>query len=116
MFFAKVKRVWGHYRVIFSCPWIKVKVLKFLPYKHLSFQKHWYRNELWVCLYGSGGKVVKQWEAKKHRVYKPFSFGKVFLIKRKYWHQLMNVGNGFIYVLEIQFGRLVDEEDIIRKS
>jgi cytidyltransferase-like protein len=105
----KTLRPWGHYRVLYEIPGVKVKELVVEPGKTLSMQRHNHRSELWFvadneatlnCEFGD--KKLKRFNTE--------------IIKEQYWHQLCNTTDTPLKIIEIQYGDSCVEEDIERKS
>ena len=115
-------RRWGKYNVIWSRgSELKVKYIRVNPNSGLSFQKHTKRNELWFVVtgkatiktYGHIGakaenvlidKISTDYREKHH----------FFYIHEQEWHQLINETNEPLIIIEIQFGKDCNEEDIER--
>lgn len=86
-----VERQWGFYRVLHEDKNFKVKLLVVHPGQSTSMQKHDKRSEFWVFDDG---------EAECHPV--------------KSWHQLKNLTDRPINVIEVQTGTYFGEDDILR--
>lgn len=100
-----VRRTWGWYWTIFDRKHFKVKILRFHEGQSCSLQYHKYRHELWLFLKGEGAfRRDSQREAIGAGDYK--SVGKY--VEHKYYAARKTT------VLEIQYGSLCDEEDIVR--
>ena len=107
---APVKRIWGEWRVLKDYPpHTKVKELLVLPGSRLSYQRHSKRNEYWQ---------VAEGEASVFGEHEPFSIttGESLNIPKGEWHQLANLNEEPLRVVEIQWGELCDESDIERKE
>lgn len=104
------KRKWGWYLTIIDKKNFKVKILRFHKGKQCSFQRHFFRNEVWCFLSGEGNLYSGK---NFHSVF-PYKSkeGMSFLVPKEYWHQYKAKKN--TTVLEIQFGKLCDESDIER--
>jgi mannose-6-phosphate isomerase-like protein (cupin superfamily) len=110
----KTERVWGYYRVLHEVPGCKVKELTVDPGKSLSMQKHRWRNEYWLvsegkCIVNSkleGGYSMPPKQLEKHDEY---------TILCGEWHQLTNPFDEPCRVVEIQYGKECEEEDIERE-
>jgi len=111
----KTIRSWGWYRVLDHQPdkGYKVKELVIAPGKHLSDQRHKYRNEHWyvldnevtIALEDDRGKNGVRLE-KNHNL----------IIGNNVWHKAMNDTDKHTHILEVQFGELCEEEDIERRD
>lgn len=106
----KVNRTWGWYRTLLRTPIFAIKILKFDPYKKLSYQVHKCRSEWWLFLWCRGGCTVTH-DQKKHT--EKYSFD-TWYVPRNEMHQLINWHKP-TYILEIQWGNKVIESDIERK-
>ena len=105
-----VKRIWGEWRVLKDYPpHTKVKELLVLPKKRLSYQRHTKRNEYWQIAEG---------KATVFGDHEPFSIwtGESLNIPKGEWHQLVNLEEKPLRVVEIQWGELCDEDDIERQE
>lgn len=109
----KTPRNWGYYRVLYDVPGCKVKELTIDPGKYLSMQKHFKRNEYWLITEGAcevnstlqSGYALPTVKLKKHSThYTPAGE----------WHQLYNPYEMPCKIMEIQYGELCNEFDIIR--
>ena len=98
-------RTWGWYATFIRTPWFCIKLLKFKPSKSLSMQRHKHRTELWLFIKGKGFIMAPRPKWKK-----PFDTWK---INNNEWHQF-NAGKKPVYVIELQYGKKVTEEDIER--
>ena len=109
-----VDRQWGKYTVLYSpSPGIKVKELTVYPGKSLSFQQHLMRSEEWFVVSGDATVLVSEDGVSIETVM--LSPNQRITIPSGAWHQLMNRGSQPLHVIEIQYGTLCDESDIIRK-
>jgi len=107
---APVKRIWGEWRVLKDYPpHTKVKELLVLPGRRFSYQRHSKRNEYWQ---------VAEGKASVFGDHQPFSIktGESLNIPKGEWHQLANLDEAPLRVVEIQWGELCDESDIERKE
>lgn len=111
----KTDRVWGYYRVLHEVPGMKVKELTVDPGKQLSMQKHNHRSEYWIvsegaCVVNSimdSGYALPSVTLTKHQE---------LSIPVNGWHQLTNPYDKPCRVVEIQYGDICEESDIIRKD
>jgi len=110
----KTERVWGYYRVLHNVEGCKVKELTVDPGQSLSMQKHRWRNEYWLvsegkCIVNSkleGGYAMPPKLLEKHDEY---------TIICGEWHQLTNPFDKPCRIVEIQYGKSCEEEDIERE-
>jgi len=108
-------RDWGHYRVLYTHDvTVKVKELVVDPRQRLSMQRHQYRTELWFVVDGiatvfsldENGKITHQCDCGQNNN---------VLIRRNQWHQLANLTDQPLKLVEIQYGEQCVEEDIDRQ-
>lgn len=104
----KTERQWGYYRVLHEVPGMKVKELTVEPGKSLSMQKHFKRSEMW-CV-SEGKCVINLADGKEQKQLHEFQH-----IPVEGWHQLTNPFDEPCRIVEIQYGELCDENDIVRK-
>ena len=110
----KTERVWGYYRVLHEVPGTKVKELTVDPGQSLSMQRHQHRAEYWMVTEGecivnsqlSSGYVLPSTHLHAHQEYK-IAVGE--------WHQLTNPFDVPCKIVEIQYGKRCEEEDIERQ-
>lgn len=104
----KTERPWGYYRVLYNTPGMKVKELTVNPQSSLSMQRHEYRSEYWmvadgtatICSVNENHTLVTHDECH---------------IPAHEWHQLSNITDRPLRIIEIQYGENCVEEDIERK-
>ncbi len=106
-------RTWGIFYEIFRDKNVKVKELVLNPNQGMSFQRHFHRGELWFV---SSGSCLVNYSEKEASEKKEISLKKddFFHIKKKEWHQLVNLNKEPCKIIEIQYGEKVEEEDIER--
>jgi len=103
----KVYRPWGYYESIDSGNRFQVKRIMVRPNEKLSLQKHKHRSEHWVVVEGEAKVVCGDSEkilTKDQSIYIPLETV----------HQLENVGDKNLYLIEVQSGDYLGEDDIIR--
>ncbi|MBC8284416.1 MAG: mannose-1-phosphate guanylyltransferase/mannose-6-phosphate isomerase, partial [Nitrospinae bacterium] len=103
---ATVKKPWGSYTVLDSGPNFLLKRIEVLPGESLSLQSHQHRSEHWTVATGSA-KV--ELEETFH-----LEVGGSIIIPLNAKHRLGNPGSEILIIFEIQFGSLLDENDILR--
>lgn len=106
-------RVWGKFYNLFIDNRMKLKELIISPGKGMSFQRHFYRNEIWFV---SKGKCLVNFSKTDH-----VNYDKVYLntedsfhVPVEAWHQIINPYKEPCHIIEIQYGEAVIEEDIER--
>ena len=102
----KVDRPWGWYENLQNDERYKVKRLFIRPNQKISLQYHNQRDEHWVVVSGNG-KLELNDEVKN------ISIGDYIFVPVSSKHRITG-GNGGIMIIEIQLGKLCDEEDIVR--
>jgi len=100
---------WGSWQVLAEGREHKVKRIEVKPGHRFSLQWHNRRDEHWVVVSGQarieiGDKIVKA---------KP---GKYIFIPKKTKHRLQNPGKNRLVVIEVQRGKYLEEDDIIRQE
>lgn len=104
----RTEKAWGHYRVFHDADNVKVKELVVDPHLSLSVQRHRHRSEHWHVVQGTAVARVGD------RTHLLNQHGTVD-IPCGQWHQLSNPTNTVLRVLEIQYGKSCDEQDIERQ-
>jgi len=105
----KVFRPWGWYDTIEGGNFFQVKRLHLNPHSKLSLQKHKYRSEHWVIVSGNliatkGNKEINLVE------------GESIFIPLGEIHSLENKKSYAAEVIEVQSGKYLGEDDIVRLS
>ncbi len=103
----KVHRPWGWYDSIDNGDRFKVKRIKVKPGASLSLQKHNHRSEHWIVVTGTaeitnGEKVLTLTENQST------------YIEQGQIHRLANSGTIPLEIIEVQSGKYLGEDDIIR--
>lgn len=106
-------RVWGDFYNLFNDDVVKVKELIVKPKKGLSFQKHYFRSEIWFV---SKGKCLVNYSENDPENTEEINLEKdSFLhINKGAWHQIINPFEEPCHIIEIQYGEKTIEEDIER--
>jgi cytidyltransferase-like protein len=101
------KRQWGLSMAYHISENAKVKRLILEPGKSISMQYHNHRSEFWFVESGEGIMRTDLTEVpvKKHTYVS---------VPRKAWHQLVNTTTEPLCIIEIQYGDICSEDDIIR--
>lgn len=103
----RVSRPWGYYEVLAEGAVFKVKRLMVKPGARLSLQMHQHRAEHWVVVSGTA-EVVNDTQT----LY--LSVNQSTYIAQNTLHRLSNPGNEPLYVIEVQSGSYLGEDDIKR--
>ena len=104
----KTVRSWGYYRVLHEAAGVKVKELTVNPQSSLSMQRHEYRSEYWMVAEGTATVHC-------HDTVKTLVTHDECHVPAHSWHQLSNITDRPLRVIEIQYGESCNEEDIERK-
>lgn len=103
----RVSRPWGYYEILAEGPAFKVKRLMLKPGAKLSLQMHQHRAEHWVVV---GGEA----EVVNHNQSFSLSVNQSTYIPQNTRHRLSNPGIEPLYVIEVQSGTYLGEDDIKR--
>ena len=99
-------RPWGHYSVLDEGNGSLTKHLIIAPNKHISYQMHNHRTEMWTFVEGEGELIINDVVSKVGR-------GDSIVIPIGTKHAIKAV-NGELHIIEVQVGDSLVEEDIIR--
>ena len=103
----KVFRPWGNYKLIDKGSTWQVKEISVNPKSSLSLQKHRQRSEHWIILEGIANIEInnqKQILYENQSIYIPIGAK----------HRLSNLENNPLTIIEVQSGKYLGEDDIIR--
>lgn len=103
----RVARPWGYYEILAEGPTFKVKRLMVKPGARLSLQLHQHRAEHWVVVSGEADVVNDTQELK-------LMSNQSTYIPQNTRHRLSNSGTEPLYVIEVQSGSYLGEDDIKR--
>lgn len=101
------RRPWGSFTVIDEGEGFKVKRIEVLPGKRLSYQKHAQRAEHWVVVSGSAKVTLDDKEI-------IVLTGEAIDIEIGAAHRVENSGEELLVFIEVQRGRYLGEDDIVR--
>ena len=101
------QRPWGTFTVLDEGEGFKVKRLEVLPGKRLSYQKHSQRAEHWVVVAGSAKVTLDDKEI-------IVLAGEAIDIEIGAAHRVENAGSELLVFIEVQRGRYLGEDDIVR--
>lgn len=104
---VRVSRPWGYYEILAEGPAFKVKRLMVKPQAKISLQMHQHRAEHWVVVSGEA-EVVNDDE-----VYS-LTVNQSTYIPPGTRHRLANKGEAPLFVIEVQSGLYLGEDDIQR--
>jgi mannose-1-phosphate guanylyltransferase/mannose-6-phosphate isomerase len=103
----KIQRNWGFYEIIAENHFYKVKRIVVNPGLSLSLQKHLHRSEHWVVVKGAAEVVCGN-------SINTFYENQYAYIPKNCKHRLRNKTDSTLEVIEIQFGKYLGEDDILR--
>lgn len=98
---------WGQWEVLLEESDYKVKRIIVLPGKRLSYQRHSKRAEHWIIVKGQALVVLDEREI-------PVEAGQVVEIPQGAAHRIGNCGKEPLIFVEVQRGKYLGEDDIIR--
>lgn len=112
----RTERQWGHYSVLHeNGDQVKVKELVVEPGKKLSMQRHQERAEHWFVAEGIATVYTLNDAGEQAKLLGTYEKFQHIHIDRTQWHQLCNLSEQPLKVIEIQYGSACVEEDIERK-
>lgn len=100
----KEERDWGGFEILYEGSNHKVKILTINPGKCISYQRHTHRAEEWHLLEGEWEYIIE--DSVGHE--------RLAVIPKLFWHQVRNIGDVPVKILEIQSGTYFGEDDIER--
>ena len=101
------ERAWGRWEVLETGPRFAVKRLTVKPGAGLSLQYHHHRAEHWIVVKGTA-RVTRGEESFD------LSANESTFIPVGTTHRIENRGAETVEFIEVQYGELLDEEDIVR--
>lgn len=102
-----VHRPWGSYTVLGEGPGYKMKRIVVAPGGKLSLQMHYHRSEHWIVTGGSVRVTIGEEEKIVHENESVF-------ISMSTKHRLENPGRIPLEIIEVQNGKYLEEDDIVR--
>jgi len=102
-----VHRPWGSYTVLGEGPGYKMKKIVVTPGERLSLQMHYHRSEHWIVTGGSARVTIGEEEQMVHENESVF-------IPMSTKHRLENPGRIPLEIIEVQNGKYLEEDDIVR--
>lgn len=101
------QRPWGQYEVIDTGPGYLVKKITVHPHQRLSLQYHNHRSERWTVVKGQALVTLGDKEIL-------LKTNASLDIPQKTTHRIANETSTALEILEIQFGEVLSEQDIVR--
>lgn len=111
--YEREERRWGNFYNLYLEKNIKVKELVIKPNKGMSFQRHFFRNEIWFVSEGAC-KVNHSKTTQENKTEFDLFKEDIFQVKQNEWHQIINPYKEICKIIEIQYGEKVEETDIER--
>ena len=109
------ERIWGHFTVLYDTGTVKVKELVVKPSHCLSYQRHFSRSEFWVIQSGVARAVINHSGLAYSDKTEILQAGGTFSIPVGNWHQVINIGKEPLVIVETQYGKSCEEDDIERQ-
>ena len=108
------ERKWGSFFNLFQTKNVKVKELIIDSGNEISFQRHFKRNEIWLV--SSGACYVSFANNNDINDIKKIKLNTYdhHIVLAEAWHQIINPFDQPVHIIEIQYGEVLDEEDIER--
>ena len=103
----KHDRFWGGYTCIEEGDRYQVKKIEVLPGEAISLQYHTHRSEHWIVVCGTA--LVRKGD-EEHLLLENQSI----FIKQGEIHRLSNPGKIPLFIIEVQVGSYLGEDDIVR--
>ncbi len=100
-------RPWGSYTVLGEGPGYKLKKILVNPGQRLSLQLHYHRSEHWIVIAGTARVTIGEQQQVVHENQSVF-------VPQTTKHCLENPGLIPLAIIEVQNGRYLGEDDIIR--
>lgn len=100
-------RPWGYYTVLGEGPGYKMKKIVVQPGQQLSLQMHYHRSEHWIVTNGTAKVTIgetEQFVQENESVFIPVATK----------HRLENPGRIPLEIIEVQNGKYLEEDDIVR--
>jgi mannose-1-phosphate guanylyltransferase/mannose-6-phosphate isomerase len=102
-----IYRPWGSYTVLGQGPNYKMKKIIVNPNQRLSLQLHYHRSEHWIVISGTAKVQIGQSDQMIHE-------NESIFVPQSTLHRLENPGKIPLEIIEIQNGRYLEEDDIVR--
>ena len=104
---ARTERPWGWFETVCEQPGSKIKRIGVHPGQQISLQRHRHRSEHWVVLRGVACVTIDATE-------RELRVGAHVHIGLSTMHRLANRTAEPMEIVEVQFGEILDEDDIER--
>jgi mannose-1-phosphate guanylyltransferase / mannose-6-phosphate isomerase len=100
-------RPWGSYTIMGEGPGYKMKKIVVTPGQRLSLQLHYHRSEHWIVIGGTAKVCIGEEEKMVHENESVF-------VPPSTKHRLENPGLLPLEIIEVQNGKYLEEDDIVR--
>ncbi len=104
---AHEERPWGSFTILDEGPGYKVKRIEVKPGSRLSYQQHAHRAEHWFIVYGQALVTLDGVDIEVNA-------GGAIDIPTGGAHRIMNPGKELLVFVEVQRGKYLGEDDIVR--
>ncbi len=102
-------RPWGKYNLIYQDKGLWIKKIFLNPKSEISLQKHNFRSEIWLVLQNEISVSV----GGENKI---LNTGEIIEVPAEVIHKMVNTTNSISIILEIGYGEMVDDFDIVRYS
>ena len=102
-----VKKPWGTYQVLSQEKNYLIKKIVVMPEGKLSLQSHQHRSEHWVIIQGFAKITIDG-------LTKQLKENQSLFIPKQIKHRIENYGKKDLIIIEVQFGDILNENDITR--
>ena len=103
------ERPWGRFFVLDKGPVYQVKRLEVDPGKRISYQLHFDRMEFWTIVSGVGKLTLEDQD-------REVKLGDQVCVMPEAPHRIENTGKTPLVIIEVQMGKRIREDDIVRLS
>jgi len=100
-------RPWGSYTILSEGPGYKMKKIVVTPGQQLSLQLHYHRSEHWIVIGGTARVTIGDKVEMVHENQSVF-------VPASTKHRLENPGRLPLEIIEVQNGKYLEEDDIVR--
>lgn len=101
------KKPWGYYKNLLNENDFLLKKLVINPQEELSLQSHQYREEHWTVAFGEISMILDKSE-------KTLKIKDSIVIPKGAIHKIINNTNEIAIIIEVQYGHILNENDINR--
>ena len=102
-----IQKPWGYYKNLLNENDFLLKKLVINPKEELSLQSHKYRDEHWTVAFGEISMILDKSE-------KTLKIKESIMIPKGAIHKIINNTNEIAIIIEVQYGHILNENDINR--